>query len=196
MVAEHYDVPLHNFARGGRGNRRICDTSKIWFEANPHRKKDTLAIIQWSSSNRRDYPTNDGYKPMSGYSTTWRSWGTHEQLRFIQGLEGFDIDQDHSLMQLNAILDLQNYFKIHGITYVMYFGLIPQINVSYPDHKILYNAIDWTKFYNSKTNHYDFVKQNNLQISKRDEHPSIKGHEEWAKGLIKYMDNAIIGNSN
>ena len=192
IVAQHYGAKEHIFARGGRGNRRVCDTTKLFYETNKILKHNSVAIIQWTSAGRRDYPTNDGYKPIEGYNTTWRSWGTHEQLKFIHGLQGFDIDQDHSLMQLNDIIDLQNYFKIHGVKYVMYFGLISQINLKYQDHKTLYESIDWSKFYQPNTSHYEFCATNKLQISKNDQHPNLQGHEKWAQGLIKYIDNEII----
>ena len=191
QIADHYKIQEHRFARGGRGNRRICDTTKLFFESNPGRKLDTLAMIQWTSPGRRDYPTNDDYKKIDGYSTTWRTWSTHEQIKFISSLEGFDIERDHSLMQLNDIIDLQNYFNVHGIKYVMYFGLVSQIDLTQQDHKILHNAIDWNKFYQPDTSHYEFCEKNNLQISPQDEHPSAEGHRKWAEGLIKYIDEVV-----
>tara|TARA_B110000211_G_C14045629_1_gene538798 strand:- start:425 stop:1102 length:678 start_codon:yes stop_codon:yes gene_type:complete len=188
-VANHYGATLHNFARGGRGNRRICDTTKLFFESNPQRKKDTFAIIQWSSPGRRDYPTDDGYKPIKGYSTTWRTWSTHEHPKFVSQQQGWDVDQDHSLLQLTQMLDMQNYLKINDIPYVMYFGLISQISIKYPDHHTLFNALDHTRIYNPATSHYEFCKFCNLQLSNQDEHPSAEGHKQWAEGLIKYIDD-------
>tara|TARA_B100000902_G_C27099309_1_gene807977 strand:- start:219 stop:884 length:666 start_codon:yes stop_codon:yes gene_type:complete len=190
-IANHYGVTLHHFARGGRGNRRICDTTKIFFEQNLERKKDTFAVIQWSSPGRRDYPTNDGYKQIQGYSTSWRTWSTHEQLKFIGQQKGWDVEQDHSLLQLTQILDLQHYFIINKIRYVMYFGLIPQIDLKYKDHQTLFNALDKKTFFNFETSHYEFCKSNNLQLSEHDEHPSIDGHKQWAAQLIKHMDQLI-----
>ena len=55
MVADHYGYKLYNFARGGRGNKRIEITSKMFFEKSPERKIDTLALIEWTTSVRNDY---------------------------------------------------------------------------------------------------------------------------------------------
>jgi hypothetical protein len=161
----------------------------LFFESNPQRKKDTFAVIQWSSPGRRDYPTDDGYKPINGYSTTWRTWSTHEQPKFVSAQQGWDVDQDHSLLQLIQMLDMQNYLKINDIPYVMYFGLISQIMIKYPDHHTLFNALDHTRIYNPATSHYEFCKFCNLQLSNQDEHPSAEGHKQWAEGLIKYIDD-------
>jgi len=187
IVSKHFELELHNFARGGRGNRRICDTTKIFFEKNKDYKSNTLALIQWSSPGRRDYPTNDGWKPMKGYSTTWRTWSTHEQMSFVEKQKSWEVFQDHSLLQLSQILDLQWYFKANQIPYIMYHGLTSQIDTQWPDHQILFDSIDMENFYKPGTSHIDYIKQNNLTISKEDEHPSEQGHKQWAQDLIKLI---------
>ena len=188
IVAKHFGLSLHNFARGGRGNRRICDTTKIFFEKHKELKTNTIALIQWSSPGRRDYPTNDGWKPMQGYSTTWCTWSTHEQMPFINSQKGWEVFQDHSLLQLNQILDLQWYFKANKIPYVMYHGLPNQINTNWSDHKVLYDSIDLECFYNHNTSHMDFIKEKKLTISEEDEHPSELGHRIWTQDLIRLIE--------
>ena len=59
ILAERYDMPLVNFAMGGRGNDRISFTTKVWLER--HKRDSYFAVIGWSSSNRNDYITNDGH---------------------------------------------------------------------------------------------------------------------------------------
>ena len=55
ILAEKYDMPLVNFAMGGRGNDRISFTTKVWLER--HKRDKHFAVIGWSSANRNDYVT-------------------------------------------------------------------------------------------------------------------------------------------
>ena len=68
IIAKHFDKEFTNLSRGGRGNYRICATTKMWYEKN---KNKSFAIIEWTSPFRRDYTTNDGWKPIKGFNTTW-----------------------------------------------------------------------------------------------------------------------------
>src|SRR6056300_658851 len=78
LLSDHFNLNLHNYAMGGRGNYRIDVTTKIFFETYPDLKNKTLALIEWTSPFRRDYPTNDGFLPHPRQSTTWRTWQTLE----------------------------------------------------------------------------------------------------------------------
>lgn len=193
MFAEHFNKPYTNFARGGRGNYRICTTTKMWYESQS-KPTSTLALIEWTSPMRRDYPSNDGWKPIQGFNTTWRTWSTHNNLPWCKEKQAWDFDQEHSLFMLNSILDLQWYFKANSIPYIMYHGLPSEINLNYQDHKLLWNSIDQKYFYNSNSSHYEYITENNLFVSKQDYHPTVEGHQQWTKQLIKFVeDNSTYG---
>lgn len=186
IVAEHFDMPYTNFARGGRGNYRICTTTKMWYESTGA-KHNTLAIIEWTSPFRRDYPSNDGWKPIKGYNTTWRTWSTMSNLPWCKEKKAWDFDQEHSLFMLNSILDLQYYFKANNIPYVMYNGLNGEINLNFDDHKLLWNTVDKNHFYSPLRSHMEFIVDAGLMVSEDDYHPNSEGHQEWAQGLISFI---------
>jgi hypothetical protein len=186
MIAEHFDKPFTNFARGGRGNYRICTTTKMWFEST-EKKTNTLAVIEWTSPFRRDYPSNDGWKPMPGYSTTWRTWATTSNLPWCREKRAWDFDQEHSLFMLNSMLDLQWYFKANQIPYIMYHGLPGEIDTKFDDHKILWNSVDKNHVYLPFKSHAEFINEANLFVSDQDYHPTEQGHLQWADSVISFI---------
>lgn len=152
-------------------------------------KSKTLALIEWTSPFRRDYPTNDGFLPHPRQSTTWRTWQTLEQYKWIRTLPGYDINQDHSLFMLNTMLNLQTYFKHNNIKYVMYHGLPNEIDPSHQDHKVLYGSIDFKHVYLPDISQLDFVNENGLRVSVEDRHPNSQGHIQWSQGLIEFSQS-------
>ena len=188
VLANEYDLELINIAMGGRGNDRISFTTKLWFEQKGYR--DTFAVIGWSSSFRNDYVTNDGWKKgrIPDMSLTWRTWKTTENLKFVQSNSGWDIENHTYMRFLDHVLDLQNYFKLNKIPYVMFNALPQLINNDVSDFKILFNKIDQKRFYKIETSHLDFIQQNNFIVSPADPHPSIEGHLIWAKLIKEYID--------
>ena len=102
IIAEKYNLSLVNLAMGGRGNGRISFSTKVWFEQNGTEGK--FAVIGWSSSNRNDYITNDGWKKgrIPGTDLTWRTWKTLDNVSFIRGNKGWDIE--NNLVMKNLIL--------------------------------------------------------------------------------------------
>lgn len=189
LISDHFGLKLHHFARGGRGNYRIDVVTKIFFETYPQFKSNTLALIEWTSPFRRDYPTNDNWKPHPQQSTTWRTWQTINEIKWVKNQPGYDLDQDHSLFMLNTMLNLQTYFQHNDIRYVMYHGLPSEIDTKYQDHKVLYDAIDWNHVYNPTTSQLDFVNKNNLRVSLEDRHPNSQGHIQWSSQLINFIIN-------
>jgi len=185
LISDHYNCKLTNFARGGRGNHRISVTTKLYFEQNPKRKADTLALIEWSQSGRNDYVTNDNWKPMSGYSSTWRTFHTRD---IIEKMQGFDDEEHESIQILNHIVDLQNYFKLNNIQYLMYFGLNNTITKSQDSQRLL-SMIDTTKFFDIDYSHFQWCQDKKYYVSQNDYHPSHQGHRLWANKLIKYIDD-------
>jgi hypothetical protein len=193
ILSDHFGLKLHHFARGGRGNYRIDVVTKIFFETYPKFKPNTLALIEWTSPFRRDYPTNDHWKPHPQQSTTWRTWQTINEIKFIKTQPGYDLDQDHSLFMLNTMLNLQTYFKHNNIKYVMYHGLPSEIDTSFQDHDVLHKSIDWNHVYNPTTSQLDFVNENGLRVSLDDRHPNSQGHIQWSDQLIEFCKKLYPG---
>ena len=112
LLSNFLEIPLTNLAQGGRGNRKIVDHTKIYFEKNKNHKKDSLCLIQWSSPLRRDYPTTRKRETLPNFDTN-----------FIKSKKNWDLNYDYALSQITNIIDLQSYFVVNEIKYVMYFGL-------------------------------------------------------------------------
>ncbi len=191
IIAKHFNKEFTNLSRGGRGNYRICATTKMWYEKNENK---SFAIIEWTSPFRRDYTTNDGWKPIKGFNTTWRTWSTTSSISLAKDQIGWDFDQEHSLFMLNSILDLQYYFKANKIPYVMYHGLPGDIKLQYDDHKLLWNAVDKDHFYQPMKSQAEFVNDNKLFVSKNDYHPTAEGHQRWATGVIQFIQDKGLMN--
>jgi hypothetical protein len=187
-LANEYNLELINIAMGGRGNDRISFTTKLWFEQNGY--QDTFAVIGWSSSFRNDYVTNDGWKKgrIPNMDLTWRTWKITEQLKFVLSNIGWDIENNAYMNFLDHVLDLQNYFKLNKIPYLMFNALPQIINNNIKDFKILFERIDQKRFYKIETSHLEFIQQNNLIVSPQDPHPSTEGHLIWAKLIKEYID--------
>ena len=76
-LSKQLNLPITvNLAGGGRGNKRLSVTTKIWCEKNPELATESFFLIGCSSGTRLDYPTNDGYKKhkFPSLSTTWRTY--------------------------------------------------------------------------------------------------------------------------
>jgi len=187
-LAQMYDDVLVNLAMGGRGNDRISFTTKLWFHQN--HGKDVFAVIGWSSSHRHDYLTNDGWKKgrIPGMDSTWRTWKTADNLRFVNGQLGYDIDQQAEMRFLDHVVDLQTYFEHNRIPYVMYNALPNKTQTNNKDLQIFKTKIDSERFFKIDSSHYDYVMDNKMIVSPKDPHPSSQGHIEWAKQLREFID--------
>ena len=220
ILAKQYNLQLFNLAMGGRGNDRISFTTKVWFEQNRH--QDTFAVIGWSSSHRNDYVTNDGWKKgrIPGTELTWRTWKTVDNVRFIEGKPGWDIENNAIMSFLDNVFDLQNYFERNKIPYVMY-NALPNDSKSKVkkdwwrhgshDFDIIAKAINMDRFFKFDTSHLEYIMDgklnaspsvkhlvtnklrkknstNELIVSPKDPHPSVKGHTQWANELKEFID--------
>ena len=188
ILAEQYDMDLYNLAMGGRGNDRISFTTKLWFEQND--KINVIAMIGWSSTHRHDYLTNDGWKKgrIPNMESTWRTWKTGDNLKFISSQQGWDVNQQGQMRFLDHVLDLQNFFKLHQIPYVMYNSLPNTITTSNTDLETLKRSIDRKRFFKFDSSQYEFIMKNKLIVSPKDPHPSEEGHMRWAKQLKEHID--------
>ena len=188
ILAEQYGLELCNLAMGGRGNDRISFTTKLWFQQN--NSKDAFAVIGWSSTHRHDYLTNDGWKKgrIPNMESTWRTWKTANNLRFVSGQLGWDVDQQGEMRFLDHVLDLQNFFELKKIPYVMYNSLPNEMTTSNKDLRTLELSINKDRFFEFDTSHYNFIMKNKYIVSPNDPHPSAEGHSQWAKQLKDFID--------
>ena len=188
ILAEQYNLQLFNVAMGGRGNERISFTTKLWFEQNG--VNDVFVVIGWSSMLRNDYVTNDGWKKgrIPNMDLTWRTWKVTDNIKWIRSQQGWDIESTLTMKFLDIVLNLQNYFKLKKIPYVLYNAMPNYSNPDIKDFKIMAKAIDMKRFFKPESSHYEFVMSKKFISSKSDPHPSVKGHQVWAEQLKGFID--------
>ena len=183
-----------NLAGGGRGNKRLNFTTKVWCEKNPELAKSCFFLIGSSSGTRFDYPTNDNFKKHKFHSldSNWKTFSPNKESdcqKFFKYLmsTGADMDQLIQIETVNNLIDLQNYFEIKKYPYVMY-NTISDGQIKNKDIKLLFSKINPKRYFRPKTSHLDFVEKNNYHCQAKDPHPSVKGHIEWAKLLKEFID--------
>ena len=189
ILAEKYDMPLINFAMGGRGNDRISFTTKVWLER--HNRDKHFAVIGWSSATRHDYVTDYGHKKgrMPQTDLTWRTWKTLDNVSFIRSKQGYDIEANLIMSFLDNVFDLQNYFERKKMPYVMYNSLPNDFDQKgNGDFKIIRDAINMDRFFSPKISHYEYIIDKGLVSSQADPHPSAEGHRQWAEQLMEFID--------
>ena len=188
ILADNYNLGLINLAMGGRGNTRISFSTKVWCEQN--KDESVFAVIGWSSANRNDYVTNDGHKKgrMPGTELTWRTWKTLDNVNFVRKNKGWDIESNMTMRFLDSVFDLQNFFELKKIPYVMYNSLPNDFGNKIFDYKIIKDAINMDRFFSPNLSHYEFILDKGLVSSKSDPHPSAEGHRQWAEQLKEFID--------
>jgi len=183
-----------NLAGGGRGNKRLNFTTKVWCEKNPKLVNDCFFLIGSSSGSRFDYPTNDGFKKhkFPSQTTTWKTFSPNKDSdcrNFFKYLmsTGADVDEMMQIETVNNLLDLQNYFEIKKYPYVMY-NTISDGKITNADIKLIAKKINTKRYFKPETSHLDFVEKNNYHCQPGDPHPNVEGHKEWAKQLKEFID--------
>lgn len=188
ILAKEFGMQMVNLAMGGRGNNRISFTTKHWLDK--FQTKDVFAVIGWSSYFRNDYVTNDGWKKgrIKGTDSTWRTWKTLDNLRFVHGNKGWDIEDDAVVKFLDQVYNLQTYFKQKKIPYLMYNALPNNLDSKLQDVADFKKNIDWGRFYQPNYSHMNYIQEKNLIVSPNDPHPSLEGHQGWAQLLKGFID--------
>ena len=183
-----------HLAGGGRGNKRVSITIKIWCEKNPELAKKCFFVIGITSGSRFDFPTNDGYKKYKfpDLESAWKTFSpqkdTPSRIFFKHLFElNLDIDQLIQYESIEATVNLQNFFKLNKYPYVMY-KTISDTPIKNADVQTLYNMIDKKRFFKLETSHYDFILENKLVANMSDPHPSEEGHKRWANELKEFID--------
>ena len=183
-----------HLAGGGRGNKRVSITTKIWCEKNPELAKKCFFVIGITSGSRFDFPTNDGYKKYKfpDLESAWKTFSPQKDTPsriFFKHLFtlNLDIDQLIQYESIEATVNLQNFFKLNKYPYVMY-KTISDTPIKNADVRTLHNMIDKKRFFKLETSHYDFILENKLVANMSDPHPSEEGHKRWANELKEFID--------
>ena len=183
-----------HLAGGGRGNKRVSITTKIWCERNPELAKKCFFVIGITSGSRFDFPTDDGYKKYKfpDLESTWKTYSPQKDTssrNFFKNLFklNLDIDQLIQYESIEATVNLQNFFKLNKYPYVMY-KTISDTPIKNADVRTLWNMIDKKRFFKIETSHYDYILENKLVSNMADPHPSEEGHRRWANELKEFID--------
>ena len=189
------NLPIaENLAGGGRGNKRLMWTTRVWCEKFPNIANDCFFVIGSSGGKRFDYPTGDGFKKAKfpTMETTWKTWDPNRDkytTAFIKYLFscGADLDQMTQVESILGLLDLQDYFHNKKYPYVFY-NTLSDAKINNPDIKLLFDKIDKKRFFKSETSHLDYTVANNQQCKNGDPHPNEEGHKDWATQLKEFID--------
>ena len=183
-----------HLAAGGRGNRRTSITTKVWCERNPDIAKKTFFLIGITAGSRVDFPTDDGYKQnkFPELKTFWKTYSPQKNPfagKFYKELWqlNLDLDQMCQYESIEAILNLQFYFKQKKYPYLMY-NTLPDGPIVNKDVRCLSECIDQKRFYKFEYSHFEFIKEKNLIANKADPHPDREGHIYWAKQLLEFIN--------
>ena len=105
---------------GGRGNKRLSISTKVWCERYPEIADKCFFVIGITAGLRADFPVTESYKAhkfpeLHSFWKTYKPWENKETEAFFKHLDksaNLDIEQMAHFESLEATLNLQNYFKI------------------------------------------------------------------------------------
>ena len=197
-LAEIMDLETaRHMGGGGRGNKRLSVSTKVWCERNVELAKKCFFVIGITSGQRFDFPTTDGYKKnkFPELSTAWRTYKPHintntqKFFKYLFNTGNLDMDEMMQYESIEAAVNLQNYFKVKKYPYVMYKTISdPEIKAKSDDVKALFRSIDMTRYYKPDTSHKDYTEKHNQHCSPGDWHPAAIGHRDWANHLKEFID--------
>jgi hypothetical protein len=187
---------------GGRGNRRLSISTKVWCERNPVIAKQCFFVIGITSGMRFDFPMSTGYKKhkfpeLYSFWKTYKPWENSSTEKFFKHLintADLDLEQMAHFESLEATINLQSYFKVKGFPYVMY-KTLPDAelirdkrDVKHKDIYTLQSLVDKERYFKPTFSHMEYTEQNKQHCAPDDHHPSPEGHRDWAEQLKEFID--------
>lgn len=191
-----------HFGAGGRGNKRLSISTKIWCERNPDIAMKCFFVIGVTSGMRHDFPITRGYKKhkfpeLHSFWKSYKPWENSATQTFFKHLNitaTLDLEQMAHYESLEATINLQNYFKLKKYPYVMYKTLPdPELvrdkrDIRHKDIYTLQDLIDKQRYYKPNYSHLEYTEENKQHCSPDDHHPSADGHRDWAQQLKDFID--------
>ena len=195
--------PPFGLAKGGRGNDRIVNTTKLAFYRYPKLIKKTLVLIGWSHTVRNDYLIDALHEEVSKYSHKREfegmgGWGTQKATKgkHKDGLPGnYCLKKNLRLRHLSHILSLQDFFNLHGIKYCMYNALANNYFKKHSALDCLSGQVNKNAFFEFENpiSHLKFVSEDTdntgcqLVRGPKDDHPNELGCKLWADKLEVFI---------
>tara|TARA_Y100000310_G_C20394973_1_gene674645 strand:- start:126 stop:746 length:621 start_codon:yes stop_codon:yes gene_type:complete len=178
LISEHNNLGWDTYAKGGQGNFYIFNS----IITNIKRKDYKLALINWSSINRKDYITNFSNWQVDGYVTVLKIDNTHYS------------PTDQVLFEsLNYIASAQLIFESLHIPYCMWWSIN---TVGQTKNKKCLELIDLIKskntFFKFDSSSYEYAKDIKHLSDFDNKHPDQEAHRRWGNQVMEYMDKQGI----
>ena len=191
-----------HFGAGGRGNKRLSISTKVWCERYPELADKCFFVIGITAGLRVDFPITESYKmhkfpELHSYWKTYKPWENRVTEAFFKHLDktaNLDIEQMAHFESLETTLNLQNYLKIKNYPYVMYKTLPdPKLIMDKRDLKnkdiyTLNGLIDKKRYFRPDYSHLEYTEENKQHCAPGDHHPSADGHRDWAQQIKEFID--------
>ena len=178
LVANHYGLTWKTFAKAGQGNFYILHT----IIKNIKNADYKLALINWSSINRKDYINTFGNWQINAFTDALQIKDTH-----------FSLEDQILFENLNYILSAQMVLEGHSIPYCMWWGINSLGDTKNVKCLEMIEIIKSKKtFYNFEYSSFEHAKKIN-QLSDYDgKHPNQEAHRRWSLEVIKFMESQKI----
>ena len=187
---------------GGRGNKRLSISTKVWCERYPEIADKCFFVIGITAGLRTDFPVTESYKAhkfpeLHSFWKTYKPWENKETEAFYKHLDksaNLDIEQMAHFESLEATLNLQNYFKMKNYPYVMYKTLpdpnliMDKRDIKNKDVYTLNGLIDKKRYFRPDYSHLEYTEENKQHCAPGDHHPSADGHRDWAQQIKEFID--------
>ena len=199
LIANHFNLRLHNAARSGSSNCRILRTTLLWiaeYLGTGGQPEELFVVIGWTAPDRREI--GQSYEEGApDPDVFWRNIFLHCQLADATPdlvhlhkliIRSFWCDRESMTRFLIAANAVQGVLKSHGIRHCFLHAM--PIGLVHPELSPLVSAIDTKRFFRFLEPQNDFLSVSHdpwhVQIGSLG-HPLEEGHRRWSALLIGYI---------
>lgn len=223
VISEKYDLKLHNLGIEGGSNPYIIKKTHEWFAKNKNNIDDTFVIVAWTHPQRRVYWNNKqkewlndtnhiNMKETKRFQEPFihNTWTYKERKKFCQNFLNNTYAENNNYME--HIINLQSFFRVHKIDYVMYnslWNIFSEGDSPYQAKMMIdvdWNEIDerpnlnrkiWDNLIVKETFFFDTLidligEDKSLWFAENDNHPNDVSHKLWSEKLIKFIESVYV----